>query len=96
MRLIDAEELRLSHCLECTLYPNNCLKDNCDWDSIYHIEHSKTIEAIPIEWLENYLANKTTGANKAGNGYFYKRFIKNWVKEMLKSWRQENEIGGKE
>lgn len=51
MRLIDADELKLSHCLECTLYPDKCLKDNCDWGSIYHIKIAKTIEAIPIEWL---------------------------------------------
>lgn len=48
MRLIDADALKKSICAECTLYPNRCLKDNCDWDSIYHIEHAPTIRT----WTE--------------------------------------------
>ena len=46
-RLIDADALRLSHCVECTLHPDKCLKDECDWGSIYHIDHATTI--IPAE-----------------------------------------------
>ena len=42
-RLIDADELRRSHCLECSFYPDNCLGDDCDADSVYHIDHAKTI-----------------------------------------------------
>ena len=41
-RLIDADALKLSHCKECTLYPDKCLEkteEGCDWNSIYHIEH---------------------------------------------------------
>ncbi len=41
-RLIDADALKLSHCKECTLYPDKCLEktgEGCDWGSIYHIEH---------------------------------------------------------
>ena len=41
-RLIDADALKLSHCKECTLYPDKCLEktdEGCDWESIYHIEH---------------------------------------------------------
>ena len=47
MRLIDADELKHGLCVECTLYPDNCLKEDCDWNSIYHIEHAPTIEAEP-------------------------------------------------
>lgn len=46
-RLIDADALRLSHCVECTLHPDKCLKDECDWGSIYHIDHATTI--IPAD-----------------------------------------------
>ena len=46
-RLIDADRLRHSHCAECTLYPDNCLGDECDWDSIFHIDHAPTI--IPAD-----------------------------------------------
>ena len=42
-RLIDADKLRHSHCAECTLYPDNCLGEECDWDSIFHIDHAKTV-----------------------------------------------------
>ena len=44
MRLIDADELRHSHCVECTLYPDKCLGKDCDWGSIYHIDHAPTVE----------------------------------------------------
>lgn len=48
MRLIDADALKLSHCKECTLYPNNCLGDDCDWESIAHINMMPTIDAVPV------------------------------------------------
>ena len=35
--LIDSEELKNSHCAECTLYPDKCLGDECDWSSIVHL-----------------------------------------------------------
>lgn len=57
MRLIDADELRLSHCKECTLYPDKCLKDKCDRDSIYHIDHAKTVEAIPTKFLREWFGD---------------------------------------
>ena len=52
MRLIDADELMRSHCVECTYYNSGeCLGGNCDWDSIGHIREAKTVEAIPVKWL---------------------------------------------
>ena len=48
MRLIDADELRHSHCVECTLYPDKCLGKDCDWGSIYHIDHAPTVDAEPV------------------------------------------------
>lgn len=47
MRLIDADELKLSHCKECTLYPNKCMGKDCDWESIAHINMMPTIDAVP-------------------------------------------------
>lgn len=54
MRLIDADELKLSHCKECTLYPNKCMGKDCDWESIAHINMMPTIDAVPVrhgKWL---------------------------------------------
>lgn len=48
--LIDRDELKHGFCVECTLYPDNCLGENCDWDSIYHIEHAPAV--IPAEGSE--------------------------------------------
>ena len=43
-RLIDGDELRKSHCVECLYYPNECKGDDCDSDSVYHIDYiAKTI-----------------------------------------------------
>lgn len=48
--LIDRDKLKHGFCVECTLYPDNCLGENCDWGSIYHIEHAPTV--IPAERSE--------------------------------------------
>ena len=49
MRLIDADELARSHCVECTYYhTGKCLGKECDWDSIGHIRDAKTIDAVPV------------------------------------------------
>lgn len=49
MRLIDADELMRSHCVECTYYnTGECLGANCDWDSIGHIREAKTVDAVPV------------------------------------------------
>lgn len=82
MRLIDADELKLSLCKECTLYPNQCLKDKCDWNSIYHIDHAKTIEAIPIDFLI-----KTQEEYCKRYGEVYKAVVLN----LLEDWRKDNE-----
>ena len=49
MRLIDADELARSHCVECTYYhTGKCLGKECDWDSIGHIRDAKTIDAVSV------------------------------------------------
>lgn len=50
MRLIDAEALKLSHCKECTLYPDECMGDDCDCGAIIHINEMPTIDAEP-QWI---------------------------------------------
>lgn len=80
MRLIDADELRHSHCVECTLYPDKCLEKDCDWGSIYHIDHAPTVDAIPVKWIEQYGRE-----NWYDFGTQY-----NAITEMLKAWRKKN------
>lgn len=48
--LVDRDKLKHGFCVECTLYPDNCLGENCDWGSIYHIEHAPAV--IPAERSE--------------------------------------------
>ena len=52
MRLIDADELRAGTCAECALKGEKCLGDDCDWDSVWHIDHAPTVPAIPLAWLD--------------------------------------------
>ena len=44
-------------------------------------------EAIPIDWIEEWLKKMP----KHTTPYFYKRFLKNAIRGMVKDWRQENE-----
>lgn len=60
MRLIDADALRHSHCVECTLYPYKCLGKDCDWGSIYHIDHAPTVDAEPVRHGKWYVIPLTT------------------------------------
>ena len=56
MRLIDADALARSHCVECTYYhTGKCLGKECDWDSIGHIRDAKTIDAIPIDFIDQQI-----------------------------------------
>ena len=45
------------------------------------------IEAIPIEWIEEWLKNMP----KHTTPYFYKSFLRNAIRVMVKDWRKENE-----
>lgn len=49
-RLIDAEALKLSHCKECSLYPDKCMGKDCDWHAIIHINEMPTIDTEP-HWI---------------------------------------------
>lgn len=50
-RLIDADALKLSHCKECALYPDECMGKDCDWGAIIHINEMPTIDAVPTEFI---------------------------------------------
>ena len=55
MRLIDADALLKTHCNECTLYPNDCLGDDCDSGAVIHIKEAPTIDAEPVihgRWIK--------------------------------------------
>ena len=82
MRLIDADNLKLGICKECTLYPDKCLKDNCDWDSIYHIKIEPTVEAIPLIFIAE---NMFKYIKRYGNVYL------DIITELIDEWRKENE-----
>lgn len=52
--LIDADALKLSHCKECSLYPDKCMGDDCDCGAIIHINAMPTIDAEPVrhgKWI---------------------------------------------
>lgn len=83
MRLIDADELMRSHCVECTYYNSGeCLGANCDWDSIGHIREAKTVEAIPVEWLLNNIPIDSVM-------WEYNRKL---IEYLVIGWREENEV----
>lgn len=52
-------------------------KQNCIW----YISEQPTVDAIPIEWIENYLRN-----------YRYMAPIeKSFVREMIKAWTERRD-----
>lgn len=92
MRLIDANNLKLGLCEECKLYPDKCLKDNCDWNSIYHIKIEPTVDAIPIEWIENKIADikKRPDDDYSISDCYELRISEVWL-WLLEFWKEENQ-----
>ena len=90
MRLIDGDELRHSHCVECTLYPDKCLGKDCDWGSIYHIDHAPTVEAIPISWLQTKADSWNAELkNACPEDAETIRHIQDKYLEIIEEWRKE-------
>ena len=89
MRLIDAESLKenLSKWLKQVdpTHPSDIPPmDDIIVSTIMTIEEEPTVDAIPIEWIENYLRN-----------YRYMAPIeKNFVREMIKAWAERKEECG--
>ena len=89
MRLIDADEVY--KILEsCEIRKATIGNPLTDWEHGYtcgiergesEIECAPTVDAIPVEWIENYLRN-----------YRYMAPIeKNFVREMIKAWEERKE-----
>ena len=45
------------------------------------------VEAIPISWIEEWLEKMP----KHTTPYFYKSYLRNAIRGMVKDWRKENE-----
>lgn len=80
------------------------LKAECDnngmWENYYihkkvePFEEYPTVEAIPIEWVENFikqLSDIVDGFDKASLSYLLSNVKLNTLKDMLKDWEKENE-----
>ena len=71
MRLIDADKLTIN----CFCVNRICVDGRT-------IENAPTVEAIPVEWIEDYVTDhwRTT-----------KLYATNYVSEMVEEWVKENE-----
>lgn len=80
-RLIDANALKLSHCKECTMYPDKCMGKDCDWHAIIHINEMPTIDAIPISFIEEQV--------KLCNQIGFIRGEECYI-ALIENWREKN------
>ena len=80
MRLIDADELRAGTCAECALKGEKCLGDDCDWDSIWHIDHAPTVDAIPVEWIMKWSNKRYRETHRDVS-----------IVDVLEAWQKEQE-----
>lgn len=81
MRLIDADELKRGLCAECTL-SDKCLKDDCDYASIYHIDHAPTIEPKHGRWIEDEYGIPHCSKCGTINNTVYKNYCPNCGAKM--------------
>ena len=96
MRLIDADELARSHCVECTYYhKGECLGKDCDWDSIGHIRDAKTVDAIPISYIDRLIDYYDSMCDK----YLYDDdeemkvniYYRNCLNNLKRKWKRQCE-----
>lgn len=80
-RLIDADAMKLSHCKECTLYPDNCLGDDCDWESIAHIDMMPTVDAVPVEYILKQIVKLERSKGQSYHAICYRHLIEEWQME---------------
>lgn len=94
-RLIDANALKLSHCKECTLYPDKCMGKDCDWHAIIHINEMPTIDAIPIEFIQKRIDQLKEMNGRiffANGGYTSPSDYEQWeLERLIRDWRDSNE-----
>jgi len=77
MRLVDADALR--ECFEPADFDNDDGFENC-WNAVRITDAAPTIEAIPVEWLEEH----DSEGNEYGRWYIT-------VVEALLMWQKEQE-----
>lgn len=76
MRLIDADRLLKSHCLECDMYPSCNTPEECDSGAVVHILLAPTVDAVPVirckdcKWYINNILK--------ADGTEDKRFKRSW------------------
>lgn len=85
MRLIDADYLKQKFCTHCEGYADCSATDieNRECYDFVLIDHTPTIEAIPVEWIDQYIADDTNG----------RQIELLQVSMMLRRWKEEHEIG---
>ena len=62
-----------------------------DGTSLEGFKNAPTVEAIPVDWIENYASEI---ANKAkANPFAYRGYAEgaDWIRNMIKNWREEHE-----
>lgn len=100
MRLIDADKLSNKSCpMSKRKYCSNCgekrtIKNqytdqsiSCDdirFDFLQLIDREKTVQAIPIEWIDGYIKRRANDVN------IYAEIL--FISDMVKEWEKENEI----
>lgn len=91
MRLIDADKLETD-----TIYATHLNHVECGYHYSYsegRINEAPTINAIPIEWIKNYLHEREIiskdNLDLGEDGYFGEVIA---IENMLYAWEKENEI----
>ena len=95
-RPIDADALKLSHCKECTLYPDKCMGDDCDWDAIIHINAMPTIDAIPVSFIQELIDRDKQLIEEYGGKQDYEIIVDGLIERavnyeaLIEKWREKN------
>ena len=88
-RLIDANKLKVDYIVGSTSTNTECYR----YISKNQIDSAETIEAIPIEWVENFikqLSDIVDGYDKASLSYLLSNVKLDTLKDMLKDWEKED------
>ena len=93
MKLIDADKLQAKHYLQRTEHPIGYEGTQAVYDYTdvlaYDIESAEIVEAIPIEWLENFM-NKLPRDNST-DGMSWTSLERWGIKMAISEWEKENE-----
>jgi len=92
MRLIDADALLVKQTNIAKTFARSDAQKSLMGRVMYNTEHAPTIDAIPVEWLENRL--NTLCFEAMGAGALYGDRIGELAKsinEVMKLWQKEQE-----